>query len=267
MKPRAFVVGVFLVGGLLHPRICAAQAPAGLSTRIADYVVRERRPQEIWQISGRVTTLKGDPVGGAKVRVDVGAGKALRRTLDTNLLGEFQTEFTLAGTSSKNLNVNLLARKAGFLEARETVEFTGHQTWEINLIMREKAEDLDQLSQSALISQLKPRLRATVPPAVSDKIEEFLDTTRAGAGAQVEHTQILLPFPTYCMECRMWMSMALLERGSLVAARRQIRTPPAMPPAGRPARLRVARAPAEWPATDFPSFPGTTWPAWPGSSS
>jgi len=56
-----------------------------------------------WFIQGRVKTLQGDPVGGARVTiapVNVSGGP---RSLSTDLQGEFRTEYSLNLESAKQL--------------------------------------------------------------------------------------------------------------------------------------------------------------------
>ncbi|MBZ5515482.1 MAG: hypothetical protein LAN62_11725, partial [Acidobacteriia bacterium] len=67
-----------------------------------------------WIVYGRTTDVKGEPLGGVIVRVDVGVGIGSVRALKTNLQGEFQTEFSLDATQHKKLTVNLAASKAGY---------------------------------------------------------------------------------------------------------------------------------------------------------
>ena len=51
--------------------------------------------QAHWLVAGKVTTLRGDPVAGAKVDVAPTSASGEFRTLVTNFQGEFQTEYWL----------------------------------------------------------------------------------------------------------------------------------------------------------------------------
>ncbi len=56
-----------------------------------------------WAVFGRTTDMKGNPLGGVAVRVDVGVGIGSVRSVKTNLQGEFRTEFTLDASMHKHL--------------------------------------------------------------------------------------------------------------------------------------------------------------------
>ena len=73
-----------------------------------------------WQIYGVVTTLNGDPVAGARVRVDPNAGMQKVTTVLTDLRGEYHTHVELDGALYPTLTVNVSASKPGYDDARES---------------------------------------------------------------------------------------------------------------------------------------------------
>lgn len=114
----------------------------------------------LWPISGRVTTLKGDPLKGVKVRVEVGAGMESLRIVETNLQGEFAAEFKVEARV-KNLRVDVLAAKPGFLNAHETEEFKSEEAIRgFNLVLRDEAVNPEMLTLAALVAALAPRFSA-----------------------------------------------------------------------------------------------------------
>src|SRR5712692_11055014 len=140
----------------LVPGPARAQAPAGPGAVGQLGTSRTNEIQE-WHIFGRVTTLNGEPVAAAKVKVDIGSGMNSVQTLETNLRGEFRTQYDLNSNLYKRLAVNVTAAKVGYQEARETVDFgSTDKTWGIDVVMREKVEDADQLPLATLISALTP---------------------------------------------------------------------------------------------------------------
>ena len=104
MNRQLFFLILLLAGSVLClPRPAAAQrgAAAGKLEEAMGgrsempTVAMEYNQRLKWTVFGQVLTLDGKPVSGAKVLVDVGGGGQGRRTLDTNLRGEFSTEYTL----------------------------------------------------------------------------------------------------------------------------------------------------------------------------
>ena len=96
----------------LAPGPARAQAPAGPGAVGQLGTSRSQENQE-WHIFGRVTTLNGEPVAAAKVKVDIGSGMNSVQTLETNLRGEFRTQYDLNANLYKRLAVNVTATKAG----------------------------------------------------------------------------------------------------------------------------------------------------------
>ncbi len=84
--------GLFFL--ILFPLAAWAQGPQGVTGNPLGNSTRTLG-MYTWEVFGRATNPKGDPLGDVTVRLDVGAGMNTMRALKTNLQGEFQTEFTL----------------------------------------------------------------------------------------------------------------------------------------------------------------------------
>lgn len=231
MSGRAFFLDLSLWASVMFAPFAAwSQVPAGGhvggSSPLGELRTIEKQD---WHIFGRVTTLSGEPVGSAKVRVNIGAGLNSVKTLETNLQGEFETEFSLDVDSYRRLSVKLVATKRGYLDAWENADFgSDGQSWGVDLVLREKAEDSDQLPVGALIASLAPRLRVTAPrnPLLGSErkdylrgVQEFLDRHNP-AGAVPHLAKVIEREPT-CVECRTLLGLALLDAGSWASATRQ----------------------------------------------
>jgi tetratricopeptide (TPR) repeat protein len=181
-------------------------------------------------VAGKVTTLQGDPVAGAKVDVWPTNGAGGFRTLVTNFQGEFQTEYLLNSELFKEFAVDLKVTKKGFLKAHALVDFgSSEKAWAIPVTLREPEEDPELLSQADLISGLAPRLNKLGASdglsAAGEKdyargVAEFLDGNRADRA---------LPFFTKvvrrdasCLPCRTMLGLAELDAGDWDGAYRNL---------------------------------------------
>lgn len=202
------------------------QAPVPPSVNLLNYLDKQHI---IWPITGRVTTLKGEPVAGARVVVDVGGGQDAVKVLETNLQGEFSTEYSLEARINKKLSVKLAATKPGYLDAWERADFEAtEKIWQVPIMLREQTEDPDLLPQASLIAGLAPRLReagAREPlpgPARKDftrGAEEFLN--RRDPDAAIPLLAKVVERVPACVECRTLLGLALLDAGSWASAHRQ----------------------------------------------
>src|SRR5208337_1049196 len=183
-----------------------------------------------WLVAGKVTTLRGDPVAGAKVDVAPTSASGEFRTLGANFQGEFQTEYSLNTDLVKEFGVDLKVTKKGFLRAHSVIDFgASDKTWVIPVTLREPGEDSELLSQAALISGLAPRLKKLGASdglsAAGEKdyargVEEFLERNRPDRA---------LPFFTKairrdasCMPCRTVLALAELDSGDWDGAYRNL---------------------------------------------
>ena len=175
--------------------------------------------QAHWLVAGKVTTLRGDPVAGAKVDVAPTSASGEFRTLVTNFQGEFQTEYWLNIEYVKEFGVDLKVTKKGFRKAHAIIDF-GNSTWIIPVTLREPEEDSELLSQADLISGLTPRLKklgasdglsAAGQKDYARGVEEFLDRNRSDR-ALPSFTKVTRRDAS-CMPCRTMLALAELDSG------------------------------------------------------
>src|SRR5262249_16010399 len=110
-------------------------------------------------LRGQVTNLRGESLSGAEVRVETNLGASFARNLETNLKGEFETEFD--GVNRKSIQIRLAATRNGYRDAHENTEFESpDETRLIRLVMRKDEADARQLSLEEMTSQVGRRLRS-----------------------------------------------------------------------------------------------------------
>jgi hypothetical protein len=225
---HAYRIWLFILILLLSSTECWSQT--GLAGVRGDMEVFRNLEARTWNVFGRVTNPRGDPLGGATVRVDVGTARDSARVLKTNLQGEFQAQWTLEASTTTRLHVTLVASKTGYADARETAELgVKDVTRGIGMVLRESSEDPDQLSLAALIESLVPRLRqdAAKQSGVEPGRKEFvrgcdeLLNRRNAVGAVPSLSKVVEGAPS-CVECRLLLSLALLGAGSWGGATRQL---------------------------------------------
>ena len=180
-------------------------------------------------VSGRVTTVTGEPVIHAQVQVDIGAGPNPVRTLETNLKGEFETDYSLDRASSRGRTLNAVAMKTGYAEAFEAADLASvGDAWKVDLVMRDAEEKPEQLPLAQLISLLSARFQVPLPGNVS-LAAESAGSLRAAlqllvkgdpAGAAPILAQVVHHEPD-CVECRTLLGLAMLGRGSWSSAVRE----------------------------------------------
>jgi hypothetical protein len=207
-------LGIAAILGVLP---CRVQAGAGSDNTV-------------WRVIGRVSTIRGNPLADAIVQMDIGPNAEVRQSVKTNLQGEFQIEVKLDNARFPRLRGTLVANKTGYVEGRETLDVGfNEKNSGVDIILREPKEDPDQFSMTMLVSTLGPRLRDDTAKRLADEsvrkdfvrgCEELIDRENGVAAIpllnnSVEHTPD-------CMECRLLMSLALLEAGSWSSACKQL---------------------------------------------
>jgi len=185
-----------------------------------------------WAVFGHVTDLKGNPVGGAKVRVDVGVGTGSAKSLKTTLQGEFETSFSLSAEQSKRLHVIVAASKPGFSPASETADFgLADRTTGIELVLRELAPNPDELPLETLVGTLAPRLRQDALKASGKGADRKEKDFARGCAELIDRHNAVRAIPLLskgvegvpsCVECRLLLALASLEAGSWRGARQQL---------------------------------------------
>jgi Flp pilus assembly protein TadD len=199
------------------------------------------RLEKVWPVFGRVLDVSGEPVLGAKVRVDARVGLAGARLLETNARGEFRTDYTIESSRLSELSVDVVARKEGYAPARETLQMTGNEkSRELVLILRPENEPSDVLSLDGLIARLLPRLGsrealASVPGKASEAYRKGIEelARRKEAEESVDAFNKAARRSPQCIECRMSLALALADAGSLASADRELREAEKLAPAGK----------------------------------
>jgi tetratricopeptide (TPR) repeat protein len=179
-----------------------------------------------WHIFGRVLTLDGQGVSGAKVKLDIPGGIGSEKQTETDLLGRFSEDFKLNSREYETLKVNLLVTKSDYQPARTTVEFPKGKTWQIDVTMLGANQDPNQLAKDELIERLGPRLKALrdeLPDSARRKYEEaageIFDEGMTAKSAEA-FERICKKQPA-CVDCATLMSLALLQTGDWNAATKQ----------------------------------------------
>src|SRR5437762_1973949 len=150
------------------------------------------RKQQL-HVSGRITTVTGEPVVHAQVEVDLGAGPNPVTALETNLKGEFEADYSLNPALYKGRALGVVAMKHQYSEAFEAADFASvGDNWRVDLVMREEDEKPDQLSLAQLTSNLTRRFRAgwsgtpPVDPRSADTLRPALQFLEKGDAAGAE---------------------------------------------------------------------------------
>jgi tetratricopeptide (TPR) repeat protein len=184
----------------------------------------------MWFIQGRVKTLQGDPVGGAKVTIVPVNASASPRSLLTDLQGEFRTDYSLNLEGVKEFIIDLKVVKKGYLRAHAIVTFEEiGKTWIIPVTLREAPEDPTLLPQADLIAGLAPRLKKLTAAdglsAAGDKdyargVTEYLEK-RSPERAVPFFTKVIHQDAS-CLPCRTMLAVAELDLGDWDGAYRNL---------------------------------------------
>jgi tetratricopeptide (TPR) repeat protein len=184
----------------------------------------------MWFIQGKVKTLQGDPVGGAKITivpVNVSAGP---RNLLTDLQGEFQTNYSLNLEGVKQFTIDVKVAKKGYLRAHAIIAFEDlGKTWVIPITLREAPEDPHLLPQADLIAGLAPRLKKLTAAdglsAAGEKdyargVMEFLEM-KSSERAVPYFTRVIRQDAS-CLPCGTMLALAELDSGDWDSAYRNL---------------------------------------------
>jgi hypothetical protein len=190
-----------------------------------------RLSQFQWIVAGKVTTLEGDPIRGAKVQVRPSSAAAEFRNLETNLQGEFYTDYWVSidyRDRVREFSVDLTVTKKGFLKAHQSLDFDiADKPWVIPVTLRSAQEDPNLLSQADLISSLGFRLKklgasdglsASEEKDYARGVEEFLDRKRPDNA--IRFFSKVTRRDTSCVQCRTMLGLAKLDAGDWDGASR-----------------------------------------------
>jgi tetratricopeptide (TPR) repeat protein len=183
-----------------------------------------------WHLRGQVTNLRGEPLSGTEVRVETNLGPSLVRKLETNIKGEFETDFDTVNRPGKSIQVKLAATRNGYWDARENVEFESpDKTRLIRLVMRKEEADGRQLSLEELTVQVGQRLltprgadTTSPPPAAGCEqgARELMDAGRAENAVRILNGTVAQHGES--VECQTLLGLALLNWGSWFGATEQL---------------------------------------------
>jgi len=216
-------ISVLFAAAFLLPLSAAAQQTPTTSTADLNLL-------NTWTVAGKVKTLQGDPVAGARVEMSPTLTSGAFRILATNLQGEFQTEYRLTLENIKEFGVDLKVTKKGYLKAHLIVDFgASTRTWVIPVTLREAEEDPQLLSQADLISGLAPKLKKLKASdglsAAGEKdyergVAAFLDRNRSDQAVPLFNKVIRRD--SSCMPCRTMLALAELDMGDWDSAYRNL---------------------------------------------
>jgi tetratricopeptide (TPR) repeat protein len=176
--------------------------------------------QRQWIVAGKVKTLEGDAVSGARVVVSPTNVTRGLRTLKTDVQGEFRTGYLMSIDDAQNVIVTLTVTKKGFLPAHLIVDLgSSGEPWLIPVTLRDTREDPALLSQAELISALLLRLKML---GASDglSVEKGKEFTRGlellsrshADRALSDFAKVVSRNPS-CLGCLTLLSLAKLESG------------------------------------------------------
>ena len=186
--------------------------------------------QKRWVVAGKVTTLGGDPVAGARVDVQPTSASGAFRTLVTDFQGMFQTDYWLNLDLVKQFSVELRVSKKGFRPAHSLIDFgTSDQIRLIPITLREPGEDPSLLSQADLISGLASKLDKLKASDGLSAAEEKDYARGVGEFLVLHKPDRALPHLTKvtrqdasCLPCRTMLALAELDSGDWDGAYRDL---------------------------------------------
>jgi len=228
---RAWPFLLLSVGVVCSSSSLRAQAPSSGPMPLSNQSLQlQVRKQRIWTISGHVIALSGRPIGGARVRVQVSAQGQPPRVLETNLLGEFRTEYTFDANDVTSLNVDLAASKGGYTEGHEDFLIRPDtDTQEIMLALAEEEKDSGILPLESLISSLGPRLKSPaaiqqVPVSVRKQYQQAVEVfwSQRRSDSVIPLLKKSVAQEASCLNCRLALSLAYFTGGSWISGDRQL---------------------------------------------
>jgi tetratricopeptide (TPR) repeat protein len=228
MRKRAFLISKLLLSiflfipSVLRSQIAIPHPELGMNAL--------RQFEKVtWNVFGKVTDLKGEPLRGASVRVDIGYGVQYVKELTTNVQGEFRTAYTLEATTHPSVAVSLLVTREGYFRSHEYVDFgVSDKTWEIDVAMQPDPQGADELPLGTLVTMLGPKLRASLVSELAASsarkdfergASDFLDRHDA-AKAVPTLAKVVKRYPA-CGHCRTLLGLACLDAGSWIGAGRE----------------------------------------------
>ena len=181
-------------------------------------------------VAGKVMTLEGKPVAGARVEIMVTSVSGGTRSLVTNAQGEFRTDYSMNLEAVKDFAIDLKVTKKGFRQAHALIDFgESGKTWVVPVTLRPPADDPRLLPQAELISGLAPRLSklqasnglsAAGENDYARGVAEFLD--RKNSNRALPDFMNVTRRDASCLPCRTMLALAELDAGDWDAANRNL---------------------------------------------
>ena len=186
--------------------------------------------RKTWNISGRVLSLQGEPLGGARVELAADGVAKDQRVMETNAKGEFQTQIAQTPSRGTRLQGVLVASKSGYLEGREMLDLrSDNSAGSIEIILCKPNDGEEQLPIAALANILGPQLKNGVAkgfPAEASQTEfirgyeELMGRQDPAKAIPLFHRSI--ERTPACIECQLLMGLSLLHAGRWGSARKQM---------------------------------------------
>jgi len=185
---------------------------------------------QTWTILGRVLTSGEDPLEGAVVSLDTPLSPFGSIVMETGPGGEFETEISIVGGKAIRLRGLLSANKAGYVAGREMLDLEANRgDVPIDIVLRTTDEEPEGITPEVLIARFAPRLKddAAAKYPGEGSSEEF----ERGCEALIVKRQAVDAVPLLqtvagrtpdCLECRLLLSLALLDAGSWTSANNRL---------------------------------------------
>ena len=212
---------------------------------------------KVWVVAGKVMTLEGDVVPGARVQVSpLGAGKL--RIFNTDPSGDFQTFYSPIVERATEFKVELTVSKEGFQSAHELIDLGDFpEPVRLPITLLPEEEDSRLLSRQDLNSHLLSELQSFGPDngisVKSEKeyvkgVQEFVGKGRPDRSLRY-FSDVVKKNPA-CAKCRTMLSLAELESGNWDGAARDVDSAIALtlkdPRTGSPEAMLFAGVMQSW---------------------
>lgn len=186
--------------------------------------------RKTWDISGRVLSLQGKPLEGARVEIAADGVAKGRSVVETNSKGEFQTQISQTSSRGTRLQAVLAATKSGFMEAQEMLELhPDNSAAGIDIVLRKPGDGEDQLPIAALANILGPELKNGVTKAFPAEAgqTEFLRgyeelMHREDSAKAIPLLRRSIERTPACIDCQLLMGLSLLHAGRWSSAQKQM---------------------------------------------
>ncbi len=185
------------------------------------------KSRRVWAVAGRVMTMEGGVIPGARVQVSPLSGEEYR-IFKTDASGEFLTLYSPTQGPTTDFKVQLTVSKKGFQTAHELVDLADFpKPVRLPITLRPDEEDLGLLPQRDLHAHLLPELQSLTPAdgisSRSEKeyargVQEFVGKGRPDHSLRY-FSDVVKRNPS-CAKCQTMLALAELESGNWDGAAR-----------------------------------------------